>query len=112
MLGSGFQHGEGAVDEHLERQPWLFGALRDPDGSLVEDDIGALGDVVHQVDVVEISDYQLRTWVLHGYREVLASPAHQIVEHAHVADSCFEQVIDYGRANGSSSARDQDGRTC
>ena len=59
VLCSGLQHRERAVYENLERQSWFLSALRDPDRSLVEDEVGALGDVVHQVDVAKITDYQL-----------------------------------------------------
>ena len=55
MLGGGLEHGEGAVDEHLEREPRLLGALGDPDRGLVEDQVGALGDVVHEVEVAQVA---------------------------------------------------------
>ena len=38
----GLDHVEGAVDEHLEREARLLGALGDPDRRLVEDDVDAL----------------------------------------------------------------------
>ena len=53
--GRGLDHVEGAVDEHLERQSRLLGALGDPDGGLVEDQVAAARHVVHEVAVADVA---------------------------------------------------------
>src|SRR5579875_1756084 len=38
LAGSGLEHVEGTVDEHLQSKPWLLRALGYPDRRLMEDD--------------------------------------------------------------------------
>ena len=49
------EHVEGAVDQHLEGQPGLLGALGDADRGLVEDHVVAPGHVVDKVAVSDVA---------------------------------------------------------
>ena len=54
-LDRGLQHVEGAVGEHLEREPRLLRALRDADGRLMEDDIDAVHRLGQQRAVTNVA---------------------------------------------------------
>ena len=49
------EHVEGAVDEHLEREPRLLGALRDAQRGLVEDDVDAARELAHERAVADVA---------------------------------------------------------
>ena len=84
VLRGGLHDVERAVHQDLEGEPWLLGALGDPDGCLVEDQVLARGQVVDQVALDDVTLDQLDATGGQRVVEIGAPAADQVVEHVHV----------------------------
>src|SRR5690606_34606115 len=88
-----FEHVERAIDQHLERKARLLGTLRDADGRLMEHDIDTghrLGQHRPVADVA-LDDADLAAG--HRGREVLAAPAHEVVQNPNLPDALVDQQV-------------------
>ncbi len=103
---------EGAVDQDLERQPRLLGALGDPDRRLVEDDVDPLGELVHQPAVADVAlDDGQRCRSPPPSARFVAAPADEVVEDDYLRRAALDQLVDQGRADRSGAAGDEHSAT-
>ena len=107
MLLGGLEHIEGAVDQDLEGEPRLLGALSDADCGLVEDQVAAAGEVVDKIDVSNVADDERQAWVIEDVAQVGLSTAYQVVEHADLGHTGREQLVHDRGADRSGAAGDQ-----
>ena len=86
-------HVEGAVDQHLEREPRLLGALRDADGGLVEDHVDARHEAADTAPVADVALDQRDVPVRPRPRQVLAAAADEVVEHDDLGDAGPDELV-------------------
>ena len=104
VFGCRFQHIERSIDEHLEREPGLLGALGDADRGLVEDEILPAGHVVHEIPVTDVPIDHADDSRFECLREVGEAAAHEVVEHIDVADARGDELVDERRPDCSRPA--------
>ena len=104
----GLEHVVGAVDHHVLGQPGLLRALRDADGRLVEDDVDALGQLVDERAIADVSVDHLHGAVGLGPCEVVAPPPDEVVQDHDVAGAGLDDEITQVRSDRAGAARDQD----
>ena len=102
----GLEHVEGAVDQHVHRQPRLFGALRDADGGLMEHDVDALHHLVDQPPVADVALDDRHAPLAASRLEVLPPAADEVVEHDDFRGGFGHQVGDV-RADQAGAAGDE-----
>ena len=106
-----FQHVERAVRQHLQGQPRLFGALRDADGGLVEDDVDSPHGLRQRGGVANIPvddpDEARRQCPF----QVLHSAAHEVVDDDDLAGAPRDQLIRDMRADQARAASNENAFT-
>ena len=106
LLGR-LDHVVGADDVRLERLARLVHALVQPQRGEMERVVGALHEVVEQVEVLDRALDQRHAVVLQRAGEVVAGAAHEVVEHDDLAHRLGQQLVDDVRADEAGTADDQ-----
>ena len=107
-VGGGLDDLVGAVDQYLNREPGLGGALGDPDGRLVEHDV----DARHQrPDQLPVPDVAVDNPDLPGPKrpgQVLRPAADEVVEDHDLVGARGRQLVDDRRPDRAGTACDQE----
>ena len=107
-VGGGLDHVVGAVDEHFEREPRLFSALRDPDRCLVEQHVDAVHQLTHEREIPDVTLDERHGTVLLRPGEVLAAPADEVVQDDDLLRAGEDEFVDDVRADGTAAACHED----
>ena len=90
---------ERAVDQHLEREPRLLGALGDADRGLVEDDVDAAVSVGDQVAVADVALDEPDRPVRIAQARFAAPAADEVVEDDDLARRRRDELVGDRRAD-------------
>ena len=94
----------GPVDHNLEREARLLGALRDPQGRLVEDDVDAARQLGNQLAIADVALDEPDGSVGERPGEVLAPAAHEVVEHDDLLRPGLHELVGDVRADRARAA--------
>jgi hypothetical protein len=97
----------GPVDQDLEREPRLLGALGDPDRGQVEDGVDARHELAHERAVADVAVDEADVAVRLGPCEVLPPSADEVVEDDDLLGAGEHELVGYGRPDGACASGDQ-----
>ena len=100
----------GRRDHHLEGGAWFLGALRDAQRGLVKDRVAAGDERLHRRRVPDVALDQAHAVAGERAGEVVAPPAHHVVDDAHFRRTGIQQQLDDMRADEAGAAGDEAGR--
>ena len=104
-----FDQIERRLDHDLERGARLGGAMGDAQRRLMEDGVGAVDEICHQLRVPDVADDHLDLARLrHRIGEIFGPSAHHIVDDNDLGASRIDEQIDDVRSDEPGAAGDED----
>ena len=100
----GVDHVERAVDHDLQREPWLFDAVRQPHRREMEDDVDPARQLFDQRTIPHVAFHEVNGAALQRIGKVRRAAAREVVQHDDLSEIEGRETIDQCRPDDARTA--------